>query len=181
MTSTAYIGLGSNMGDRLAHLRFAVAQLIALPDVTSCTISPVYQTPALVKPGQAAGDDYLNAVVKVALRRPPFDLLQLGQQWEAQAGRQDTDTRATWAPRPLDIDILGYQLDGGWFSSPLPHLLLPHPGCLERWFVLKPLLDIISDSTWYDTDIASLTHICTRLHAQAGTVFITGDWHLDKA
>ena len=140
--ATAFLGLGSNLGDRLAHLRGAVAALRAQPHMCVAACSPVYETAALAAPGVAPGGAYLNAVVKLVLRPSPHDLLMLGQRLERAAGREAPEVRATWAPRPLDVDVLLYRMGWGDWRSEEPDLTLPHPGVRDRWFVLQPLLDL---------------------------------------
>ncbi|MGH9164846.1 MAG: 2-amino-4-hydroxy-6-hydroxymethyldihydropteridine diphosphokinase, partial [Acidimicrobiales bacterium] len=92
----AFLGLGSNLGDRWAALRAAVA---GLPDVVA--VSPVYETEPVGGPdGQAR---YLNAVVELDTARSPRELLEIGQRLEAAAGRERGER---WGPRPLDVDVL---------------------------------------------------------------------------
>ena len=124
----AYLGLGSNLGDRRAHLRQAVA---ALPDVVA--VSPVYETePVGGPPGQGA---YLNLVVAMETDRSPRDLLDLAHQLEDAAGRVRTERHG---PRTLDVDVL---LVGDLCLSE-PDLVVPHPRMWERRFVLVPLADL---------------------------------------
>jgi 2-amino-4-hydroxy-6-hydroxymethyldihydropteridine diphosphokinase len=124
----AYLGLGSNLGDRRAHLRAAVA---ALPDVVA--VSPVYETePVGGPPGQ---DPYLNVVVALDTERSPRELLELGRQLEEAAGRVRT---VPDGPRTLDVDVL---LVGDLIVRE-PDLVVPHPRMWERRFVLAPLADL---------------------------------------
>ena len=124
----AYLGLGSNLGDRRAQLRAAVA---ALPDVTA--VSPVYETePVGGPPGQ---DPYLNVVVALDTERSPRELLELGRQLEEAAGRVRT---VPGGPRSLDVDVLLV----GDLTVREPDLVVPHPRMWERRFVLAPLADL---------------------------------------
>ena len=124
----AFLGLGSNVGDRPAHLRTAVA---GLPDVVA--VSALYETEPLGgPPGQ---DPYLNAVVELRTDLSARELLELGQALEAAAGRR-RDVR--WGPRPLDVDVL---LVGDRVLE-TDDLVVPHPRMWERRFVLAPLAEL---------------------------------------
>jgi 2-amino-4-hydroxy-6-hydroxymethyldihydropteridine diphosphokinase len=124
----AYLGLGSNLGDRRAHLRTAVA---ALPDVVA--VSPVYETePVGGPPGQ---DPYLNLVVELDTTRTPRELLDLAHRLEDDAGRVRAGRDG---PRTLDVDVL---LVGG-LTVDEPDLVVPHPRMWQRRFVLAPLADL---------------------------------------
>ena len=126
----AYLALGSNLGDRLAHLQGAVDQLARAVRVVA--ISRVYETDPVGGPVQ---DDYLNAVVAVETDLDPWALLALAQACEAAAHRVREER---WGPRTLDVDVLLYDdvtLDD-------PDLTIPHPRMWEREFVLAPLRDV---------------------------------------
>jgi 2-amino-4-hydroxy-6-hydroxymethyldihydropteridine diphosphokinase len=124
----AYLGLGSNLGDRLASLRAAVA---ALPDVVA--VSPVYETdPVGGPPGQGP---YLNLVVALETTRSPRELLELGQSLEDAAGRV---RKERFGARTLDVDVLLV----GSLCVDEPDLVVPHPRMWERRFVLAPLADL---------------------------------------
>lgn len=131
---TAAFGLGSNSGDRLAALRQAVAALARLGPVLA--LSPVYETEAHVRPGQAPQPDHLNAVVLVQPLLAPRELLAAAHAAERTAGRDPTAER--WSPRPLDVDLLLY----GDAVLDAPGLVVPHPRLAERRFVLAPLADV---------------------------------------
>ena len=131
--SRAVLSLGSNLGDREAHLRAAVA---GFADVL-VAVSPVYETAAW---GVTDQPDFLNAVL--IANDPTADAwvwLRRGQALEAAAGRV-RDVR--WGPRTLDVDVV--TVDG--VVSDHPDLLLPHPGTAERATVLIPWLDIEPDA-----------------------------------
>jgi len=123
-----FLGLGSNLGDRLQHLRDAVA---SLPDVVA--VSPVYETDPVGGPlGQ---DPYLNLVVELQTDLSARQLLGISHRLESAAGRVRTER---WGPRPLDVDLL---LVGDATISE-PDLVVPHPRMWERRFVLAPLADL---------------------------------------
>jgi 2-amino-4-hydroxy-6-hydroxymethyldihydropteridine diphosphokinase len=124
----AFIGLGSNLGDRWQYLRDGVA---GLPDVVAT--SPVYETEPVG--GPSGQDPYLNVVVQLETERSPRLLLVAAQQAEAAAYRV---RRERWGPRTLDVDIL---LVGSLIVNE-PDLVIPHPRMWERAFVLVPLADL---------------------------------------
>lgn len=124
----AFLGLGSNLGDRESVLRRAVADL---PDVVA--VSPLYETePVGGPPGQA---DYLNLVVELDTELSPRDLLVLAHALEQRAGRVRAER---FGPRTLDVDVLLV----GDLSVDEPDLVVPHPRLAERNFVVRPLADI---------------------------------------
>ena len=127
----AFLGLGSNLGDRWANLRAAVA---GLPDVIA--VSGVYETdPVGGPPGQ---DPYLNAVVELDTELSPRRLLELAWRLEDESGRVRGER---WGPRPLDVDVLMV----GDLVVDEPELTVPHPRLRERSFGLVPLADIAPD------------------------------------
>lgn len=127
----AFLGLGSNLGDRWANLRAAVA---GLPDVIA--VSGVYETdPVGGPPGQ---DPYLNAVVELDTELSPRQLLELAWRLEDESGRVRGER---WGPRPLDVDVLMV----GDLVVDEPELTVPHPRLRERSFVLVPLADVAPD------------------------------------
>ena len=132
MTSThrALLGLGSNLGDRVGHLRRAVA---ALPDVDA--VSDVYETPPVGGPEQGP---YLNLVVRLRTERSARELLDVCRGREEAAARV---REVRWGPRTLDVDVLW--VDGEQVCE--PDLEVPHPRMFERSFVLVPLADVAPD------------------------------------
>ncbi len=150
--TTAYVGLGSNLGDRRAHLQAAVDALARADGVTVVRLSRVYETDPVGGPEQGA---YLNAVVALDVALDPHALLQLAHRIEDGAHRV---RRERWGPRTLDVDILLYdelRIDD-------IDLTIPHPRMWERGFVLAPLRDVAPalvspTATWNglrDTDVA---------------------------
>lgn len=122
----ALLALGSNLGDRWAHLAGAVA---ALPDVVGT--SPVYETDPVGGPGGQGA--FLNAVVELRTRLGPCELLAAARSAEQAAGRVRLER---WGPRTLDVDVL---LVGDEVVDRPPELVVPHPRMWERAFVLLPL------------------------------------------
>jgi 2-amino-4-hydroxy-6-hydroxymethyldihydropteridine diphosphokinase len=131
--SRAYIGLGSNMGDRLENLKAGVAALAAaIPEVLVVGKSSVYDSEPV---GMTDQPNFLNAVVSLETTLDPYQLLSLLHKIEIDMGRRRI-TR--WGPRTLDMDVLMY----GDVEQDDPKLILPHPRLSERRFVLEPLLEI---------------------------------------
>lgn len=131
----AYLALGSNLGDRRAHLQAAVDSLGAREGIRVIAVSRVYETAPVGGPPQ---DEYLNAVVAVETTFDAHELLALAHELEARAERV---RRERWGPRTLDVDILLYDD----VTSDDPELTLPHPRMWERGFVLAPLRDVAPD------------------------------------
>ena len=127
----AHVGLGSNLGDRLATLDAAVRALDADRHSHVMAVSRVFETEPVGGPPQGM---YLNAVAVLETDRGPRDLLGLLHATEDGLGRE-RDER--WGPRTLDLDLLLY--DGPPIDS--PELTVPHPRAKERAFVLVPLVD----------------------------------------
>jgi 2-amino-4-hydroxy-6-hydroxymethyldihydropteridine diphosphokinase len=128
----AYLGIGSNLGDRLANLQAAVDGLASADGVDVVAVSPVYETDPVGGPEQG---DFLNAVVAIETERSPRELLDLAQQLEADAHRVKTEK---WGPRTLDVDVLLV----GDQEVHEPDLEVPHPRMRERGFVMVPLRDV---------------------------------------
>lgn len=122
------VALGSNLGDRSATLRTAVARLGAVPGVRLVAVSGVWQTAAIGGPQQP---DYLNAVLLLDCTLSPRALLAACQQVEVEHHRQ---REVRWGPRTLDLDVIVF----GDLISDQPDLLLPHPRAAGRAFVLAP-------------------------------------------
>jgi 2-amino-4-hydroxy-6-hydroxymethyldihydropteridine diphosphokinase len=137
-TVRAFVGLGSNLGDRWAHLRRAVDQLRAGSRAPVTAVSSVYETEPMGGPDDQG--PYLNLVVELAVApgADPYRLLEECRRLEAAAGR----VRATrWGPRTLDADVLW--IDGVTIED--PDLTVPHPRWRDRRFVLAPLRELAPD------------------------------------
>ncbi len=130
---TVYLALGSNLGNRAANLKEAIAALSPQVDVKAR--SKVYETPPW---GYTEQEKFLNQVLKGKTYVQPEPLLKHLKRLEVALGRQATFQNG---PRLIDIDILFY--DDLVFESPI--LTLPHPRVHERGFVLLPLMDIAPD------------------------------------
>jgi 2-amino-4-hydroxy-6-hydroxymethyldihydropteridine diphosphokinase len=130
----AVIGLGSNLGDRGAHLRAAIDGLRAVATVLA--ESRVHETAPVGGPPQG---DYLNAAVLLEYEGTPRALLDALLAIEARLGRV---RRERWGPRVIDLDVL-------WIEGVVvdePGLTVPHPRLLDRAFALEPLLEVAPDA-----------------------------------
>jgi 2-amino-4-hydroxy-6-hydroxymethyldihydropteridine diphosphokinase len=130
----AFIGLGSNLGDREENLRQALRALDATPGVQVVQASSVYETEPVGGPAQP---DFLNAVVEVETVLGPRALLEACMTIERALGR-DRSTEQRWGPRVIDLDVLAM----GDLVVTDPDLEIPHPRLAERAFVLVPLAEI---------------------------------------
>lgn len=133
--TTAYLALGSNLGDRLEHLRAAVRELEARQGVDVVRSSRVYETEPVGPPQPA----YLNAVVQVDTTLTPRELLESALGVEDSLGRVRAER---WGPRTIDVDILVYDEQ----TVDEPDLVIPHPRMHERGFVLVPLGELDPDA-----------------------------------
>ena len=128
---TAYVALGSNLGDSKAIVLAAIKELGESPGLCLAAQSPLFTS----KPHEATGGDYVNAVVALECSLNPVELLDLTQEIEQSHGRERSFVNA---PRTLDLDLILF----GDAQIQSPRLVLPHPRWAERAFVLKPLSTI---------------------------------------
>lgn len=133
MSETAYLSLGSNLEDRAANLRAAIAQLDVAGRVLA--VSAMYETQPVDVPDQPW---FLNCVAAIATDKPPRELLQLALQVEAAMGRLRMRDKGA---RKIDIDIVLF----GDRIVDEPGLRIPHPSMHQRRFVLEPLVEIAPD------------------------------------
>ena len=134
MAVSAYLALGSNLGDRLETLGRAVDLLSASPGIEVVRSSRVYETEPVGPPQPA----FLNAVLEVRTDLEPRDLLDACRAVEEELGRV-RDER--WGPRTIDVDLLTYDER----TVDEPDLTIPHPRMHERGFVLVPLRELDQD------------------------------------
>ncbi|MDD3295883.1 MAG: 2-amino-4-hydroxy-6-hydroxymethyldihydropteridine diphosphokinase [Candidatus Omnitrophica bacterium] len=130
-TQGVFLGLGSNLGNRLENINKAIALLRMIDGVAIEKISSIIET----EPVDAPGPDYFNAVVKIKTVLEPEELLEHLQEIESSLGRIRSFRNA---PRTIDLDILFY--DNKIIDR--PGIRVPHPRMFERDFVIKPLLEI---------------------------------------
>lgn len=132
MTSS-YIGIGSNVGDRIDFCRRAVGVLGEDPGIDVDAVSSLYETSPIGGPPQRS---FVNLVVRVQTDLKPRGLLQVCKRIEGTLGREPSEIR--WGPRVIDLDILTF----GDEKIGEPDLEIPHPRMTSRRFVLVPLLEI---------------------------------------
>lgn len=126
-----FVGLGSNVGDRLGSLRAAVAALRHVDGIDVVATSSVYET----DPAGPRQPDFLNAVVELATDLAAQELLRVCKDIETTLGRVP---RERWGPREIDIDLLVY----GDRTIGTDDLVVPHPQIAARAFVLVPLEEL---------------------------------------
>ena len=131
----AYIALGSNLGDREAHLLEALRRLHARDGIAVDRVSAVYETDPV---GYADQPKFLNMAAALTTERQPLDLLREMLDVERELGRV---RNIRYGPRTIDLDLL--LMHGMRFET--EELTLPHPRMMERAFVLVPLLEVMDD------------------------------------
>jgi len=133
-----YIGLGSNVGDRAAHLAHARARLNTLPETRVVATSRVEETAPI---GPVPQEPYLNQMVLVETSLSPEELLAHCRKIEAERGRERHER---WGPRTLDLDIVRY----GSRTIREPNLTIPHPELPNRDFWRREIaeLEALSDA-----------------------------------
>ena len=133
LSTDVYLGLGGNLGDPPATFRKAIGQISDFAQIIG--VSKLYRS----KPyGFSDQPDFYNAVTRISTNLEPLDLLARLQEIEQKLGKKVVRENG---PRIIDLDLLLYGDD----SLNLPDLQLPHPGILERDFVLRPLHDLNPD------------------------------------
>jgi len=175
-TATAYLGLGSNLGDRLAALRAAVEALHLAEHVSvegQLAVASLYESAPLAPPSERSPQGpFLNSAVRVQTALEPHELLRTALAIEDALGRV---RRRRWEARIIDIDVLLY--DDIIVNE--VNLTLPHPGLHLRRFVLDPLADIAPDVVHptMHTTIRALAVRATAAHpAEAATRIMGNRW-----
>ncbi len=135
MGTVAFLGLGSNLGDRLTNLQGAVDLLHGEPGLRVVASSRVWETVPVGGPPQP---DFLNAVIRVETDLSARDLLDAAHRVEERLGRV---RKERWGARSIDIDVLLYDEE----SIDESDLVVPHPRLTQRAFVLLPLLELVAD------------------------------------
>ena len=131
---TAFLALGSNLGDRLANLQRAVDLLAGIQGIEIVRSSRIYET----EPVGPAQPEYLNGALEIRTSLAPGQLLAACLGVEDAMGRVRLER---WGPRIVDVDVLTY----GDEDVDEPDLTIPHPRMHERAFVLVPLLELTAD------------------------------------
>lgn len=134
-----FLGLGSNLGNRLEYLQEAVS---AIPDLVA--VSGLYETEPVGGPEQGV---FLNIVVELSTDISPRSLLNLAHELEVNA---DRSREIHWGPRTLDVDVLW--IEGEAVNE--PDLVVPHPRMRDRAFVMIPLGELAPEflNDWNDID-----------------------------
>lgn len=133
----AYLGIGSNVGDRTGFCRACVEALATHPEIELDAASSLYETSPIGGPPQRS---FVNMVVRVRTSLDARGLLDAVKRIERQLGREPNEMR--WGPRVADVDILTFDDE----KIVEPDLEIPHPRLTARRFVLVPLLEIDPDA-----------------------------------
>ncbi|EIJ80058.1 2-amino-4-hydroxy-6-hydroxymethyldihydropteridine pyrophosphokinase [Bacillus methanolicus PB1] len=132
MENSAFIALGSNIGDRYAYLKKAVLELDSFEEIKVVRTSSIYETDPV---GYEDQNKFLNMVIKVNTSLGPFELLDICLDVEQKFGRK---REKKWGPRTIDLDILLYNNE----NIETEKLKVPHPRMKERAFVMIPFMEI---------------------------------------
>lgn len=150
---TAYIALGSNLGEREANVRKALAAIIQVPGIEIRRISSMMENPASGGPEDAP--DFINAAAEIVTSYTAATLMKKLMEVEAAMGRV---RRAKWEARVIDLDLLLYGRD----IISTQDLIVPHPLMHERMFVLKPLAEIAPNAV-HPTMNVTVSQLLDRL------------------
>ena len=131
-TNVAYIGIGSNLGDKMKNCMEAIQAIHRHPDCRVMRVSSFYETEPLTRNGKSVGGWYVNGVIKIRTRLNVVNLLQMILDLEIQMGRIRPSEK--WAPRPIDLDLLFFNDE----IIKMRPLKIPHPELHKRRFVLEP-------------------------------------------
>jgi 2-amino-4-hydroxy-6-hydroxymethyldihydropteridine diphosphokinase len=135
---SAFIGVGSNVGDRQDFCRRAVEELRSAPGIDVLKVSSLYETSPVGGPPQRS---FVNLAAEISTRLTPHALLGACKEIESKLGRGPSEIK--WGPRVVDLDILLFDQE----KVSEPDLELPHPRLTVRRFALIPLLEIDPDIT----------------------------------
>jgi 2-amino-4-hydroxy-6-hydroxymethyldihydropteridine diphosphokinase len=158
----AFIGLGSNLGDRESMIRMALDDLARLPETTLVRASSLYDTEPV---GDVDQPNFLNAVAQIDTELTARQLLWNLQLIERRLGRVRTQK---WGPRTIDLDLLLY----GALVVDEPDLKVPHPELIRRSFVLVPLVELdplLVHPLTHETLLTELSRLTTRPPVKRGS------------
>ncbi|MBY0310895.1 MAG: 2-amino-4-hydroxy-6-hydroxymethyldihydropteridine diphosphokinase [Phycisphaerales bacterium] len=156
---TAAIALGSNLGDRAAHIQSALKAIARLPHTELIVAAPSREYPPLPLPNLDPGGPYLNTCALIRTALDPRPLLDHLHTIERSLGRVRAPA-LRWSPRTIDLDLITYA--DRTMSD--PELTLPHPSMHLRAFVLEPLAEIAPDL--HIPGHGTVRDLLARLHAQ---------------
>ena len=165
---TAYLGLGSNLGDREVSLSDAIERLAYPPCLTILRSSSIYETAPW---GYAEQPEFLNCVLEIRTRLSPVSLLRRAKEVEHEVGRQPS---RRYGPRLIDVDILLY----GTLTLDLddPDLQIPHPRMDSRAFVLVPLAEL-TEGLMHPTLNRTIGDLARSVEDQEGVRFWKAPMH----
>ncbi len=144
MKEIAYIGVGSNLGDREENCQQAIALLRKHPNIVVTKISSLIVTKAITRDPSEIQPDYLNGAIAIETTLSPQELRHACKEIEKKIGRTSSPKR--WQPRTIDLDILLF----GSQKIQTPELTIPHPEIKNREFVITSLKEIgVSDENIY--------------------------------
>jgi len=163
MTATANVilGLGANLGDRLAALQRGIDLICRDPAVEPIAVSSVYESHPVGGPEQP---DFFNAALNIRTSLEPVEVLALGQLAEIDLARERS---IRWGPRTLDVDLINY----GDVVSERQSLILPHPHAAQRAFVLLPVAEIAPTAVF-----AGMSESVTQLRDSLDAAARQGVW-----
>jgi len=161
-----FLGLGSNLGNRLAFLRGGRDMLLTCHEIQLVRTSGVYQSDAVGGPSD--NPPFFNACLEISTNLPPRQLLETCHAAEDEFGRTRPER---WAPRTLDIDILFY----ADLVVDEPDLQIPHPRLHQRCFVLTPLQEIAPNLVC-PLRKRTITELCTALQCDSEVELLRSNW-----
>jgi 2-amino-4-hydroxy-6-hydroxymethyldihydropteridine diphosphokinase len=165
----SFIALGGNLGAVEDTFRSVLDDLDDAPGTRVERVSSFYRTSPM---GSDSGQAYLNAAAELSVEITPLELLDVLQSLESRHGRV---RESHWGPRTLDLDLLLYEQE----VLDHPRLLLPHPGCWYRRFVLDPLAEI-APSVWHPIKKAAIHELRERLLERPLPVGLAGGFVADR-
>ncbi|MGI6452607.1 MAG: 2-amino-4-hydroxy-6-hydroxymethyldihydropteridine diphosphokinase [Syntrophomonadaceae bacterium] len=157
MAVTAYVGLGSNLGDKIQNLKNAVKEIEKIAKTQVTRQSSLYLTEPWGKQDQ---EEFVNQVIEISTQLTPRELLSWLQQIEIKMGRK---RKEKWGPRIIDLDILLY----GDQVKEEEDLRIPHPYMRQRLFVLIPLQEI-NPTVVFPDDKGTIEEVLVRVFARDG-------------
>jgi 2-amino-4-hydroxy-6-hydroxymethyldihydropteridine diphosphokinase len=140
--NSAFIALGSNVGNRYDNITNAIKKLKSYPGIELVNYSSIYETDPV---GYEDQDLFLNMVIEIRTALSAMELLELCLKTELDLGRK---REVKWGPRTIDLDILLYNQE----NIETKKLIVPHPRMFERAFVMIPLLEINHDLGFWVID-----------------------------